>query len=341
MDSRNRWLLPGLSNATLLRFLLVCACGWAVVRLLEFFMLPVTLFLVAAVLAVLLESPVRRLSRLMPRSLAILLTVLAAVALAGGFTAVLGLQLVQQGQALMAALESTLRESRLPIAQTLRDLDFAQALKLLHSGFGQGLGLLGGAFSKLMALVILLVLTVYMLADRGRLWRVLVEQLPQPFGRHFEIAVERNVLGFLRGQLLLVAFLTSASAVLFSLLGVNFALILAVVVGVLDAIPGIGATLGVTVVVGLVLLTQDPWLALRVLIGSVLLQQLQDNVIHPRVMGRALSLHPLVLFFALFVGERIAGLLGVFLAIPVAGMIVNWPGGSAAPEAPQTPEHGG
>jgi predicted PurR-regulated permease PerM len=192
-----------------------------------------------------------------------------------------------------------------------------------------------------MALVVLLVLTVYMLADRGRLWRSLVKQLPQPFGGDFEVAVERNVLGFLRGQLLLVAFLTSASAVLFSLLGVNFALVLAVVVGVLDAIPGIGATLGVTVVVGLVLLTQDPWLALRVLIGSVLLQQLQDNVIHPRVMGRALSLHPLVLFFSLFVGERIAGLLGVFLAIPVAGMIVNWPGHDAAAAGPQPPEPGG
>jgi predicted PurR-regulated permease PerM len=177
-----------------------------------------------------------------------------------------------------------------------------------------------------------------MLADQGRLWRSLVEQLPQPFGRGFKIAVERNVLGFLRGQLLLVFFLTAASAILYSLLGVNFALVLAVVVGVLDAIPGIGATLGVTVVVGLVLLTQDPWLAVRVLIGSVLLQQLQDNVLHPRVMGRALSLHPLVLFFSLFVGERIAGLLGVFLAIPVAGMIVNWPRGEAATAAPQPPD---
>jgi predicted PurR-regulated permease PerM len=338
LDTRNRWLLPGLSNATLLRFLLVSACGWAVVRLLEFFYLPVALFLVAAVLAVLLESPVRLLSRLMPRPLAILLTVLAAVALAGGFTTVLGLQLVQQGQALMAALESTLRDSRLPIARTLQDLDLAQALQLLRSSFDQGLGLLGGAFANLMALVVLLVLTVYMLADQGRLWRSLVEQLPQPFGQGFKIAVERNVLGFLRGQLLLVFFLTAASAILYSLLGVNFALVLAVVVGVLDAIPGIGATLGVTVVVGLVLLTQDPWLAVRVLIGSVLLQQLQDNVLHPRVMGRALSLHPLVLFFSLFVGERIAGLLGVFLAIPVAGMIVNWPRGEAATAAPQPPD---
>ena len=99
---------------------------------------------------------------------------------------------------------------------------------------------------------------------------------------------------------------------------------LAIVVGVLDAIPGIGATLGVIVAATLVFLTQGQWLALQVVIASVVLQQIQDNLIHPRVMGLALEIQPVVLFFALFVGERLAGLLGVFLAIPVAGMILGW-----------------
>jgi predicted PurR-regulated permease PerM len=325
MDSRSRWLLPGLSNASLLRFLLVCACGWAILHLLTFFSVPITLFLVAGVVAVLLDAPVRWLSRVMPRPLAIALTTLTTLGLAAALVTVLGLQLAQQGQALATDLEAALRHSRLPIGRTLRDLDLEQALQLFGKGFGHGLGLLGGAFSKLMALVVVLVLTLYMLADEGRLWQSLLNRLPQPFGRHLQVALERNVLGFLRGQLTLVAFLTVASALLFHGLGVQFALVLAVVVGVLDAIPGIGATLGVALVAVVVLLTQGPWLALRVVIGSVLLQQVQDNLLHPRVMGRALSLHPLVLFFSLFVGERIAGLLGVFLAIPVAGVIVNWP----------------
>jgi predicted PurR-regulated permease PerM len=56
----------------------------------------------------------------------------------------------------------------------------------------------------------------------------------------------------------------------------------------------------------------------------VLLQQIQDNVIQPRVMGHALSIPPLVVFLALFLGERIAGLLGIFLAMPLAGMVINW-----------------
>lgn len=325
MDPRSRWLLPGLSNASLLRFLLVCACGWVSVQLLTFFTVPIALFLLAGVAAVLLDPPVRCLSRVMPRPLAIALTTLATLGLVAVFVTVLGMQLAQQGQALLVDLEAALRHSRLPLGRTLRELNLEQALQLFGKGFGHGLGLLGGAFSKLMALVVVLVLTLYMLADEGRLWHSLLNQLPQPFGRHLREALERSVLGFLRGQLTLVAFLTLASALLFHGLGVQFALVLAVVVGVLDAIPGIGATLGVALVAAVVLLTQGPWLSLRVVIGSVLLQQVQDNILHPRVMGRALSLHPLVLFFSLFIGERIAGLLGVFLAIPVAGMIVNWP----------------
>jgi predicted PurR-regulated permease PerM len=84
----------------------------------------------------------------------------------------------------------------------------------------------------------------------------------------------------------------------------------------------------------LVFLTQGQWLALQVVIASLVLQQIQDNLIHPRVMGKALDIQPVVLFFALFVGERLAGLLGVFLAIPVAGMILGWSKDEEQEESP-------
>jgi len=93
---------------------------------------------------------------------------------------------------------------------------------------------------------------------------------------------------------------------------------------VLDAIPGIGATFGVIIISSLVFVTQGPWTALSVVVVSIVLQQIQDNLIHPKVMGKALNINPVVIFFALFIGERVAGLLGVFLAIPIAGMIVSW-----------------
>jgi len=65
-------------------------------------------------------------------------------------------------------------------------------------------------------------------------------------------------------------------------------------------------------------------MALNVVVASSILHLVLDNLLHPRVMGKALNINQVVLFFVLFLGERIAGLLGVFLAIPIAGMIVSW-----------------
>jgi predicted PurR-regulated permease PerM len=184
--------------------------------------------------------------------------------------------------------------------------------------------LLGGAVGNVLGVVVLVVLTVYMLVDNGRLWQALLQLLPPELRGRLHRSVRRNVLGFLRGQMTLVVFLTSTSLLAFSLLGVKFALILALVVGLLDAIPGIGATLGVITISVVVLATQGYGVALAVVVVSVLLQQVQDNVLQPRVMGRVLSIPPLVVFLALFLGERFAGLLGIFLAVPVAGMLINW-----------------
>ena len=99
----------------------------------------------------------------------------------------------------------------------------------------------------------------------------------------------------------------------------------------------LGATLGIGSVF-LFLLTQDVFLAFKVLAASIILQQLQDNLISPRVMQNSVNVlppchggscvdfvnvNPVVTFFALLIGARIAGLLGIFLAVPIAGSIVS------------------
>lgn len=73
----------------------------------------------------------------------------------------------------------------------------------------------------------------------------------------------------------------------------------------------------------MIILSQGVWLALKVLVVCIILQQIQDNLIAPRIMQGALNLNPVVVFFALLVGARVAGLLGIFIAIPIAGVIVS------------------
>jgi predicted PurR-regulated permease PerM len=324
--ARQEWRLP--SNPQLLRFLLLVASGWAAMQVFATFQVVLVLFSAAAALAVLLNVPVCWLSRRLPRPVAIALTVVGALAAGLALAWVLGVQLVSQASQLLAQLEDVVADPQLPfrgqLGAYLDQLDLEGIVGLVRSNFNTGIGLLGGAVGNVLGVVILLVLVIYMLVDNGRLWRSLLQLLPPQLRGPLHRSVRRNVLGFLSGQITLMLFLAGSSLLAFTLLGVKFALILALVVGLLDAIPGIGATIGVITISVTVLATQGYGLALAVLAASVLLQQVQDNVIQPRVMGHALSIPPLVVFLALFLGERIAGLLGIFLAMPLAGMVINW-----------------
>jgi predicted PurR-regulated permease PerM len=295
------------------------------VKVVDYFRAVLTLFIAAAMLAVLLDLPVRRLVRLgCGRGLAILLTVLGAIGVMSLFVRVLGIPLVSQCSILLNDLVLAFQRPDLPFHSVLKTIGPSQLIELLRASLDKGLGVVGGAFTGVFGGVFLVVIVIYMLLDNGATWKQLLHLVPDDVRDRFDRSVQKNLLGFLRGQITLVLFLSLASLLVFALLGVKFTLVLAIVVGVLDAIPGIGATLGVIVAGTLVFLTQGQWLALQVVIASVVLQQIQDNLIHPRVMGRALEIPPVVLFFALFVGERLAGLLGVFLAIPAAGMILGW-----------------
>ena len=324
-----------LGNSALLRFLLLLACGWSVVKVIDYFQAVLTMFIAAAMLAVLLDIPVRRLASLgCGRSLAILVTVLGSIGVVSLFVRGLGFQLVNQCSGLLNDLVLAFKSPDLPFHSFLKTIGPSQLIELLRDSLGKSLGMVGGAFTSVFGSVFLVVIVVYMLLDNGATWRQLLRLLPNDVRGRFNRSVQKNLLGFLRGQITLMIFLSLASLLIFALLGVKFSLVLAIAVGVLDAIPGIGATLGVITAATLVFLTQGQWLALQVVIASVVLQQIQDNLIHPRVMGRALEIQPVVLFFALFVGERLAGLLGVFLAIPVAGMILGWSKDEEQEESP-------
>ncbi len=320
-----------LNNNSLLRFLLLFACGWVVVQLIGYFYSVIALFAIAAILAVLMDYPVRFLTRYLPRGIAIALVVVGTLVAAIAFVTLLGFQIVTQGNSLLQSLTNALQNNNLPFREYLRQIDIGQITAVLRSSLSTGLGLVGGLFSNTFNGIFVLVIATYMLIDGRKLWATCLSLLPNKsrrgmpsFRERFNHSVQKNFLGFLRAQVTLIIFLSTASFLVYSLLGVQFSLILAVVVGILDAIPGIGATLGVLIVTVLVFVTQGHWMALKVVIASVILQQIQDNLIHPKVMGKALEINPVLIFFALFVGERIAGLLGVFLAIPITGMIVSW-----------------
>jgi predicted PurR-regulated permease PerM len=314
-----------MSTTNLVRYLLIVASAAVTVLLLNYFAGTIALFTAAGIVAALLNIPLAWLERRMPRPLAITLVALGALVLVLAFVALVGLQVLNQGQSLVLELRNTLKQQDLsPLHGYLKSYGFDKIAQLLQSGLVTGLGVLQTLFTSAFSGIFGAVISLYMLIDGEKLWRGFLGWLPVAHRERFERTFKQSFLGFIHGQLLLMLFLTLSTAVVFPLVGVKYALVLAVIVGVLDAIPGIGATLGIVLVTALVFASQGGDIALRALIASLLLGQLQDNYVHPRVMGKAMELNPVVLFLALFIGQRTAGLLGVFLSIPIAGMVAIW-----------------
>ncbi|MDX2239967.1 MAG: AI-2E family transporter [Leptolyngbyaceae cyanobacterium bins.302] len=313
-------------NSRLLRYLLLFACGWATIVFINYFYNTIALFAVAGIFAALLNYPVVWLNRYMARWLAITLTFVGAIALLVGIVALLGSEILNQGQGLLTQLRDLLNQpDRLPFpADSLSQLNLSKILDTLQSGLATGLSLIRIIFSSIFTGIFGAVISLYMLIDGGKLWQAFLKFIPHQSRDRFDRIFRQSFLGFMRGQLLLMLFLSSTTAIAFPLLGVNYALLLAVILGLIDAIPGIGATLGVTLVIFLVLAAQGTETAIKVAIVCIALVQIQDNIIRPKVMGDELDINPVILFLALFIGQRVAGLLGIFLSIPIAGMIIAW-----------------
>jgi len=326
-----------LNNSALVRFLLFFASGWALTQLLAYFETVIVIFAFAAIVAFLLSYPVQWLERYIPRGLAVILVFLLSLMIIVGLTVTVGLSILSQAQQLINSitlflnslvpltgqLEEFLRERNIQvnlnaIQQQLQN----QILSGLSLGIGYTLSTVQIFFANFINLILIAVIAFFMVLDGQRLWVFILKLVPKHSRNRFAIIVKRKFLGFVRGQLILTVFLTTSTLMVFLVLEVPFPLILAVIVGIFDAIPGIGATLGISIIF-LIVLSQSVWLALKVLAACVVLQQIQDNLIAPRVMQGTINVNPVVIFFALLVGARVAGLLGIFLAIPITGVIVS------------------
>lgn len=314
-----------LNNSTLVRFILLFICGWFTFLFINFFYDTIAIFSVAGVLATLLNYPVVWLSRYLPRWLAITLTFLGAIAIVLGLVVFIGVQVLNQGQALLSQLKDPFSQQAVsPFRDLLNQTDISNMIGTLQNGLASGLSLVKGLFSSLFVTLFGVVICLYMVIDGEKLWNMSLKIIPVNSRDRFATTFQLSFQGFIWGTIVLMAYYSISSLLLFSLVGIQNALILAVILGLLDAIPGIGAVLGMVVVTILVLFSQGTTAALVVFGLTLLLEQIQENYVRPKVMKDELSINPVILFLSLFIGQRVAGLLGIFLAVPITGMIVAW-----------------
>ena len=225
----------------------------------------------------------------------------------------------------IAVLETVPLLAGVDIAQSLGQL-VDQLLQQVANLVGQALKVVQFAVSFLTTAldsVFVLILALYLTADATRIrsWAIGFVPPAQRL-RASRIAghVGTRLGGWLRGQLLLSAIIGVVVLVGLLALGVPYAVLLALVAAVGEAIPMVGPILSAIPAV-LVGLTQSPTTGLLVLALYVVVQQLENHLIVPQVMERAVEIHPLAIMLALLAGSQLMGITGAILSVPVAAAV--------------------
>ncbi len=174
-------------------------------------------------------------------------------------------------------------------------------------------------------LVIIPVLSFFLLKDVETFRRSALQMLPRGRwrwrGDEFFQDVNSTLAAYIRAQLTASLFIGIICAIGFALLGLPSPLVLGVIAGVFEFVPLVGPLMIAVAAAILAMLHAGPFAALMVIIFLVVLRIIQDYVVYPRLIGQGIHLHPLAVIVALLSGAELAGVAGLFLAIPVVAIL--------------------
>lgn len=187
------------------------------------------------------------------------------------------------------------------------------------------------AIETLLLFVTYLIVTFYLLLQTEQIVEHAYGLVPAPYRdeiRGLGRQIDAILAGYIRGQLLLIPIMATLTYIALSILGIQYALVIAITSGILEIIPLVGpwSAAGIAVAVALFQSTAPfgwaPWV-LALVIGGIYftLRMIEDNFIIPNIVGHAVHLHPVLVIFAIIAGGSLAGPFGLLVAIPVAAII--------------------
>lgn len=206
--------------------------------------------------------------------------------------------------------------------QALLDKISNKLAQATSSVFATIIGLFGGLLSA----IIILVISFYLAVQEKGAKRFLVSLTPNEHQDYLAGLIERiesKIGGWLRGQLLLMLIVGLLTYIGLYFLGVKYALTLALIAALLEIVPYIGPILAAIPAVVLSFF-QSPFLALLVILLYIVIQQLENYIIYPQVMKKTVGLNPIIIIVAMLIGAKLAGILGIILAVPVTAAVAEF-----------------
>lgn len=234
-------------------------------------------------------------------------------------------ELAEQASAGLASIEEWLSDGPLPVDVDLRGVESGAraAVENFAEGraFEQGLGAAVMVVDFLTGLVLVFVIVFFVLKDGRRLWTGVADLLPDRYRAQVDEGGARvwwTVGAYIRGQLLVALFDAALIGLGLLLLGVPLVLPLTVLVFLGALFPIVGAFLSGLAAVLVALASEGLTTALLVLLVIIGAQQAEGNLLQPLIMSKVIALHPLVVVLSIAAGVVAFGILGAFLAVPLA-----------------------
>ena len=296
----------------------------------------ILLLVIATLLAYALSPLVTLLERVVPRFLAILLVYLIVLGGIGtllyfivrttvdqivSLSNYLGVALTPGQNGHPSALEQTL--TSLGISQDQITAARSQIVNQAEGLAGNIVPVLTGVVGAALDIILVAVMSVYLLIDGKRVVNGLRQNMPRRQRGRIRFlldTLQRVVGGYIRGQLALCGLIGVLVGAGMEILGVPYALLLGVVAFVLEFIPVLGTLVSGLICV-LLALTKGWLLAIIVLVYFVVVHVIEGDVVGPRIVGKAIGLHPVVSLAALIAGGELFGIWGALFASPVAGVL--------------------
>ena len=319
---------------------------WGIVQefadiILLFFLAWLVAFVLEPFVATMVEGRLPRLAAIGLTYLALLVVLVAGVIL---LVPALSLQIVdvarnlptyvEQATAFLTAFQTSandwLSSRGSPVLVDIKSALNPQELSRRADALGppilsNAIGFATGAATLLVEVLIMLILSFYFMVDGARLAESLIMALPvraQDDARFLVASIHRAFAGFLRGQMIQSLVGGLGTGLIMSALQVDYALLSAVIAALVLLIPFLGPVVAVVLPVTIALLT-NPDAALFLFLALLALQQVIFNVLAPRILSQQVGLHPLLVFFAVLTGARVAGVWGAIFGVPIVAVLTT------------------
>jgi len=294
----------------------------------------ILLLIIAALLAYALAPGVKALERVMPRFLAIIIMYLVVLTAVSFLLYFIVRTAVEQVSLLSTTIQKILTPDGTnqfsPIEETLHSLGITQEqitgfrgqlTNQLEGVARSAVPIVTGIFDVVLDIVLVAVLSIYLLIDGERVVSWFRRNTPRAVQADSVLdTIQRIVGGYIRGQLLLAVIVGLLVGVGMTIFHVPYAVLLGVLAFFLEFIPILG-TLVSGAICTIIALTQGWLIAVGVLIYFTVVHVIEGDIIGPRIVGKAVGLHPILSLAALVAGSELFGVWGALFASPVAGVL--------------------